>query len=97
MCKDVKRHIRTKRGSLISGGSESEMIFCHQTFAMTGALAWQVTQNVNKNMRYFGFGGEIARGFTRVLPPWCGVSCVACAFIVLDQIPQSKQSRAFIS
>ncbi|KAJ6990009.1 hypothetical protein NC653_018508 [Populus alba x Populus x berolinensis] len=35
---------------------------CHPTFAMTGALAWQVNHYLNKII-IFVFGGEIARGF----------------------------------
>ncbi|KAJ6907272.1 hypothetical protein NC651_017845 [Populus alba x Populus x berolinensis] len=40
---------------------------CHPTFAMTGALAWQVNHYLNKII-IFVFGGEIARGFPGFSP-----------------------------
>ena len=46
---------------------------CHPTFAMTGALAWQVKQNLNKKRNLLVSGG-IARELPGVSP-----LCVVCA------------------
>jgi len=53
---------------------------CHPTFAMTGALAWQVTKILNKKKKVSCCRGEFARGifFARVLP-----SCVCVLLLAL--------------
>lgn len=67
--------------NLILLGSNVSIVLCHPAFAMTGALAWQVTK-LNKKL-FFWFLGEIARGFCPGSLPWCGVVCRACSLFLL--------------
>ncbi|KAK0605848.1 hypothetical protein LWI29_031322 [Acer saccharum] len=46
---------------------------------MTGALAWQVTNILNKKIYHFCFRGEIARELPGFSPPVC-VCCVVLLF-----------------
>ena len=50
---------------------------CHPTFAMSGALAWQVKKNNKKKFRWF-LGGDRTGFFARDLFPLCVVlPCLA--------------------
>ena len=71
---DLESGCIRNRDDRLSGWAESWTDLCHPTFAMAGALAWQV-KKINKKKRDFlvWWGDSMGLFLPRVSSPLCGV------------------------